>query len=485
MTINNAVIVDGQPDDHRALLFGMVAGAAALVLVTTALFFTGRTVLAVAPLAAVAGLLVVAHPRLALYQYLFVLFIQWELVESLPLYATDVSAALVIAAALLDVLLGARLPSRLPRLTLNFALLLAAVFVAAMLGSNPTVSLRPLFRLTFLFLTFLSVYRLSGRVEVGRLVRMFFWMCVLHAVIVLAAFVGSGGTLRSWGLSPMTFDGLAMMTLPIGLGLYLWDRSRVAGWYLLGSAIVLGALISTQSRFSILLALALSSLVVVVSASRYRSVKAKRVHDTTTTTPSIPRVGRRIWMIGAMVLGFLAVVFAAKPILLESVIERFAVLWRAPTSETVYLRLTLWTFAIKAFLSDPLTGIGPGCFRFVQEILPVLRLTRVSPWIQGLTAHNLFLHYLAETGLIGGAALAALFINQYRLARRPWKSPANRQDLGCSLALYAIGTLFLLTTFLEAGWFWSQTAYAFVFFAALIVRQFHRHQSALVSDGPR
>jgi O-antigen ligase len=487
MAMNSTVIVEGQPDDHRALLIGMAACAAVLLLLTTALFFTGRTMLAIAPLIAVAGLLVVSHPRLALYQYLFVLFIQWELVESLPLYATDVSAVLLIAAALLDILLSARLPSRLPRLTLNFAALLLAVFVAAALGSDPATSLRSLLRLSFLLLTFLSVYRLVGKIEVDRLVRLFFWLCVLHAVIVLAGFVALGGTQRSWGFSPTVFDGLAMMTLPVGMCLYLWDRSGKVGLYLIGSVLVMGALISTQSRFSTFLGLALTALVMVLSWRRYRRILKGKVvvpADSMATTP-VPQVNRRLLVVAAATLGVSISLLAAKPFILESVFDRFSTLISSPAGETVYLRLTLWSFAVKAFLANPLTGIGPGCFRYVQEIIPTLRLTEVGPWVRGLTAHNLFLHYLAETGLIGATALAALFINQYRYGRRIWKSTDERTNNACSLALYIISTLFLVTTFLEAGWFWGQTAYAFVFFVALIVRHFHRHQSALLSDGPR
>jgi O-antigen ligase len=477
MTNNGAIIAEPRPFDLRSLHIGLTALALAVMIPTAVLLLVGKTMLAATVPAAVVALVVITHPRVALYQYLFVLFIQWELVDSIPLYATDVSAALVILAALVDLLVGDRLPARLPRLSLNFLLLLFAVFVAAMLGSDPGTSLRPMLRLVFIFLTFLAVFRLAGRVRVRQPVSLFFWVCVLHAVIVLVGFVASGGSIRSFGFSPMTFDGLAMMTLPVGLSLFLWERSQRGGWYLLGSAIVLGALISTQSRFSILFGLSLSMMVLILSIIRYRRIVSRQPHDRAEETPAVPPVGRRVLLVAASLPGLALVALVTAPTLFASVIERFLAVWTAPTGETVALRLTLWSFAVKAFLADPITGIGPGCFRYVQEIFPTLRLAVVSPWIRGLTAHNLFLHYLAETGLIGAAALAALFVNLYLLARRLWKTAGERFDHGCSLALYSLGTLFLLTTFLEAGWFWGQTAYAFAFFAALITRQFHRTQA--------
>jgi O-antigen ligase len=442
---------------------------------TIVLIHTGNTLVAMAPLAAAACVLIISHPRLAVYQYVFVLFIQWELVSSIPLYITDVSAALVILAAILDILVGSRLPSRLPRLTLNFAVLIAAVFIAGMLGNNPMISLHPLARLTFLMLTFLSIYRLVGGVRVDTLIKLFFWVCVLHALVVMGGFVASGGSERSWGFSPATFNALSMLTLPVGTSLYLWHKRGGAGWYLLGTAIVLGGLISTQSRFSIIFALAMSTLTLIISWRYHRHLKAKKHQDQFNSV--YPNVSLRCRWLVLGTIGLTVVVVGLIPELQLGVVDRFSALIKSPTGSTVFLRLTLWSFALKAFLSSPLTGIGPGCFRSIHHILPTLNLSQVGPWIRGLSAHNLFLHYLAEAGLIGGISLAALMVNQFRLSRRIWKLQTRHEDIACAIALYATGTLFVITTFLETGWLWGQSGFAFTFFVALIAREHNRHAS--------
>ncbi|MDH3937520.1 MAG: O-antigen ligase family protein [candidate division Zixibacteria bacterium] len=459
---------------------GMVAVTIVLLLPSIALLLAGKTLLALAPIAAATCVIIVSHPRLAVYQYVFAIFIQWVLVDSIPLLLTDVAAALVILAATLDLLVDHRLPLRFPRLTLNFAVLIAAVFVAGMVGSNPTISLRVLARLTFLMLSFLSIYRLAGKSRIDTLVRVFFWVCVGHALIVLGGFIATGGGERSWGFSPMTFNALAMMTLPVATSLYLWHRKSGAVWYLLGTAVVLGGLISTQSRFSIIFALIMSLLVVILSWRYHRRLRAENRQSGFAMEQVRVSLRCRWLVIGAA--GLTLAVIGLNPGMLQGVVDRFTVVLESPTGSTVFLRLTLWSFALKAFLSDPLTGIGPGCFRSIHHILPTLSLSEVGPWVRGLSAHNLFLHYLAEAGLIGGISLAALMINQFRLSRRIWSSQVELQNRACTLALYATGTLFVVTTFLETGWLWGQGGYAFAFFVAMIARQHSRKVNAEAGD---
>jgi len=465
-----------QQREMRSLLIGLAVLALCIVAPSAVLLLAGKKAAALVPLAAAATLLVITHPKIALYQYLFVIFIQWEIVPSVPIFATDLSAALVILAGLLDLLMGDRLPARLPRLTVNFLWLLAAVLVAAMFGASPATSLRPIARLAFILLTFLAVFRLAGGLKTEQLLRIFFWVGVLHSLIVLAGFVASGGSARSFGFSPMLFGSLAMTALPVGISLFLWEPRRWSVLYLIGSLILLGAMISTQSRFPTIFGLGLSVLVVILSAHRRRRIRWAVEHGTAESFLLPPAMGRRIWMAVATPPILVLIAFTFVPSLFTGVIDRFQSIWYSPTGQTVALRIALWGFAIKAFLADPVTGIGPGCFRNIQEIMPTLRLVPVSPWVRGLSAHNLFLHYLAETGLIGSAALAALFVNLYRMARRLWKAADKRGNQSGPLALYALGAMFLLTTFLETGWLWSQTAHTFAFLAALIVREYHRTQ---------
>jgi O-antigen ligase len=154
---------------------------------------------------------------------------------------------------------------------------------------------------------------------------------------------------------------------------------------------------------------------------------------------------------------------------------RFNYLIDGRLGETVYLRATLWKAALTAFLDHPILGIGAGSFRSIKEMYPGLQLDPVYFWVRGFSAHNLFLHYLAETGIIGGALLISLFWKVFAYPKRVWKHVAEGKlvhgDSGLgALALYVIGAMLLITTCIDAGWLWGQTSYVFVFFAALVSR---------------
>lgn len=79
-------------------------------------------------------------------------------------------------------------------------------------------------------------------------------------------------------------------------------------------------------------------------------------------------------------------------------------------------RFTLWSVAYRMFLDHPWTGAGPGNYA-----------TLFSGYFDGLldnqrlwsSAHNLYLHQLAERGLLGAAALAAVL---WTMSARAWRA---------------------------------------------------------------
>ena len=168
------------------------------------------------------ALFIVTNPRLALYQFVFVLFLNYAVVESVPLSLAEVSAIFVILAAVLDVLLHMDRQQLLPRLTFNYLFILGALMIAGLLGYDPSRAVRPIVRLSFLLITFLSVYRLSRHAEISQLVKLFFGLCVGHSVYVLGQFVAGGGATRVFGFAWLVFDELSMLALPIGVALFCW-----------------------------------------------------------------------------------------------------------------------------------------------------------------------------------------------------------------------------------------------------------------------
>jgi O-antigen ligase len=132
----------------------------------------------------------------------------------------------------------------------------------------------------------------------------------------------------------------------------------------------------------------------------------------------------------------------------------------------------LWNRAWTQFIENPLTGIGPGLFVQIQDVVPTIRLEVYHLFVRGLSAHNLLLHYLAETGIFGGIAVIALMFNQVRLAFKAWSGAVGRQNLETAAIILGIALTFLITTMSEASWLWGQASFSFAFFIALVSRNF-------------
>ncbi|MEE8576047.1 MAG: O-antigen ligase family protein, partial [candidate division Zixibacteria bacterium] len=316
-------------------------------------------------------------------------------------------------------------------------------------------------RVFLLTITLLSAYRLMKYVSLSTVVRAFFWMCVLHSLFVIGPFIASGGQLRSFGYVGLLFDELSMLALPIGLAHSFFSRKDRTWPYLLGSFIVLAALGATQSRAPIIFALVASLLVLFFA---WRSSSPGSLWG------RFGLVRRQVsrWLLVAVVS--LVILVVLNPEFIGALYARFERLLTTNPTGTFLLRLQLWKVALTSFADNPFLGAGPGMYRYLGEIYVSQNLTLVNLYVRGLTAHNLLLHYLAETGLIGGLALLSLFGCQFSLAVGNWRRRLLDHDLATRLSLLAISFLLLISTLVEAAWMWANTGYMAVFFMAAISR---------------
>jgi O-antigen ligase len=104
-------------------------------------------------------------------------------------------------------------------------------------------------------------------------------------------------------------------------------------------------------------------------------------------------------------------------------------------------RFGVWRDALRLFRSRPITGTGLGTY---DEVTYRLEGTTAEPFFrqQGWHAHNVYLHLLAETGVIGvlawcyfWCAILARFLGAWRRADAPYR-------------LYAAGALWAIVAFL-------------------------------------
>jgi len=258
-----------------------------------------------------------------------------------------------------------------------------------------------------------------------------------------------------------------MISLVVGTSYFLWSSSRFQMLYGLTSIIILGALIATQSRAPIMFALIVCFVGIMMSY--FKQKKLLELHGLTTFKNQHKwSIGLRVGIMSVSFSLVILTIIGLNPEILSTVLERFELLLTTNPSGTFYTRLELWHTAIISFLSNPITGIGPGTFKITGDIFPTLHLRYGYHMVRNLSAHNLFLHYLAETGLIGATALIMLIVNQYRLCYKVWKSETSIKAIPYKLSLLLVSLVFLISTFIEGGWLWGQQGFIFVLFIAMI-----------------
>lgn len=442
--------------DRKILTLYLLAAGLFYVAVVGYLVGEGKRIPSMIALGAPALLYLITQPRLALYSFIFLVTIKNDVMPSIPITAADIGALLLIASAGFDFLLNSSAEVKFPPLTVNYLSLLGILVVAGIFGYSFSLSLHPIARILLLFLTFLALHHALSRVSLIKPVKFFFWLVAAHSVIAFGQFAANGGHIRSFGLIQDMLDDFTMITLPVGVALFLWERQKGMR-YLIGSMITLAGLVATQSRAPMLFAAL--AVIIVFWVSRRRA-----------TQPDHQFVRRRIRTFLFAAAGLAALALVLKPGLFGAFTDRFQRLITTTPGDTFRLRLVIWSRALSVFAAHPLLGLGPGTFRFYSDIFPSAHLDSVGYYIRSLSAHNLTLHYLAETGLTGTVALLALFVNVFRKGRSIWIRETRPDYFPLALALFIVATLFMYTTPLEAGWMWGETSYAAVFFFGLIAR---------------
>jgi len=421
-------------------------------------------------------LITVTQPRLAVYQFIFIMFSNIEIFAQPIVLLNDLSALILVVTALFDLLLKDSFPQSFPKLILNFIIIIAALFLSAVFGNNMALVVSPIIRIIFIILTFLSLYRLSGYFEIKHLIKVFFWFGLIHAFIAMMPYLTSREVIRVFGFSRHTLDDYMMISFPIGLTFYLWSEKEQGIKYLIASVFMLITLIATQSRLPIIFTIVLSGLVIYFSIKLSKQEKEKRTLPEEINALNISHnliLSRIKFILMFAVFGVVAMFFIV-PDIVGAAWHRFERLLNLSPVGTFRIRLILWQTALTAFWANPVLGIGPGYFKHIHNIYNFMHFNMLFMYVRNLSAHNMFLHYLAETGLVGTTVVVALFINQFRIGKTLWKNYRISGQYEVTVILFVISLLFLFSIFIEAGWLWGQVSYLFVFFITLIVHSVDR-----------
>jgi O-antigen ligase len=257
--------------------------------------------------------------------------------------------------------------------------LLAAIFASALASEwrEESLVLSALFGLT----TWLSVYATARAVQARP-----------DAMrLLVAAWIVGGVVAASWGIlrwSPSLPEGATTPAL----------LQTALGTSLAASAIVTMGLWTTVDRRLMRTLLAVG-LLVVVTALQLTWSRGAWIAAVVGTAVMIVLVPRRRASLVALVLATVALSTTAIGPGRALLIRRMETV---PSLAANLDRISIWTGAVRAFAAHPILGTGYGTFSRAWPRYRPAHDTRDVP-----TAHNLYLNFAVETGLVGLAGFLA------------------------------------------------------------------------------
>lgn len=433
-----------------SLRSGAVLALGLYVLPVIALVLIGRPMLALLLLPAPLAVYLCAAPRAAFYLFLITIgFYLPFMIGTFALWPFDLAMALLCFAIMIDFLLQQRTEIRRTAYDWPFFFLIAATWLSALFAFNHAKAVVPSVRILAIYMAFRAVFSMSAEIGVRRVVQFYLWQVFALSLINLVLFVLAGGRERVFGPAWLAFENFSMTAAPMALAFFIWSRTtRERLRYAIMATIIVLAVAASGSRGTILaIGLAVPILVLAArgKASREESVAAKR------------SAGRIVAIVA--VSAILIVVLGT--VLFGGFLERVGELGASVSKPqgTVALRLVLWKAALEGFLTSPIVGIGIGNYTSIDQVVPTIKAEPVWYYIRGMSAHNVVLHYLAETGLVGATALLTLAGAGFVQARRQFRVRRNREDSQVSAALYIMMVVFCLSIFFMRAWTWSQEGY--------------------------
>ena len=424
------------------------------IVVVTLLFFfavsalfliAGKIVMALGVAGIPIAFILATHPRLSIYTYIFTLFIHYYPIPGSTILLIDFVTLVFLASFVIDYLLNLRPNIRYPGVVAHGLALIGFMIISGIFAYNQSLSVKPILRVIFQIPIIIAFYNLIDKREIDRILKFGFTLFCLHSAANVFIFTARGGAYRVFGAPNVYYNEIGMLFAPVGIAFFLWARTwRESLFYGFGSILVIFGLLATQSRAPLITVVAVGILLVAIS---FR--KGRQILDT-----KVQRKAKWILLgtalITAVIIGFSDI--------FKDVGERFRTLAELD-SGTVWLRISLWKTALIAFWSDPLTGIGPGNYRNVDAIFPFLKFDAARLYVLGYSSHNIFFHYLAETGIFGALAMAAFYFKNYRTSRRLIGGDLLKKEPQVRMALFGASFAMFITIFYLNGWMWGQAAF--------------------------
>ncbi|MFH1699538.1 MAG: O-antigen ligase family protein [Candidatus Zixiibacteriota bacterium] len=356
----------------------------------------------------------------------------------------DVCALILIVAYLIDLSLKKRLP--VPNLLFKpYLIYLLIVVLSALLNGATALSIKFIMRQILLFMTFMAVCHYSRRLKIKYIFISYVMAAAANSLFSTIQFLSAGGGIRTFGLAGKGYGDHAMLGILICLVYYLWStdiRERV--FWAISGILITGALTATQTRASAITA-GIGIVIIILSSLRYSFKKVLAIS--------------RKNLIHALVLtaAVIPLILIYTP-LLDGILYRFGRIG-LQASGTILLRITLWTAALKAFLANPIWGIGPGNFAQIYLWLPEVKFDPIFYMVSGLSTHAIVMTALSETGILGFLSLAYFFFKAVRLSFRSFILAIDNHRSADTLVLFVIACVILISSIYAGSWFWGNNSY--------------------------
>jgi len=420
---------------------------------------------------AIPGLIILAiiffNPRFAYYLFFLsiAIFAPYK-IGLVSIHPFDICMGLLLISVAFDYILNVRYQLRPAFFDKQFLFLIFATFISAVFAYDISYSIVPLIRVLLIYLAFRLTFKFSIEIGVRKLIIFYIILVTILSCYNSYLYLISYGEDRVFGITWLTYETYAMTALPMATAFFIWGKNKKERLLYLFSIIIIGfGIIATQSRAPLL------TVMIALPVLFYFSFKnfavRKGIHNNF-------KLKNFIYVF----LIFSIAVFSFHDTIFSGVLERYEsfIISITDPEGSIALRLILWSAAWQAFLLDPITGIGIGNFKVITEIIPQIQMATLWERVANMSAHNVFLQYLAETGIIGASALLILAVKGLKNVLPMIRTQQSNKNLQVSSAIFIAIFIFFITIFYTRDWTWGQGGYLLAFFFGLTAAQKHNQE---------
>jgi len=331
---------------------------------------------------------------------------------------------------------------------------LTAIFISLLDASNFQKGLLNYFKHFELFLLFFILADLFSSWSLARLRRLveYFIYIASAATLIALVFIFFGENVRAFGITGTPLPDLTVSALIASITFLIMskNRRRTQKFLALASILFLG-LVMTQTRGA-WLSFSISFLFL-----SYLLLKK--------SIPGTKRKLFKIFFLGLLLIGLLFIVFQSAFIGISHRVSQVQYL----DVGTIQFRFILWHAAITAFLANPLNGIGLGHFSLLSDQFSDIGKSAIfKENIEGLSAHNVLISYLSETGLIGISALIFFYYSIMKLSTKTYNRIKSNVNLDIVIIIRTILFFVIVSSAYAGSWFWGLNGTQFMIFLAML-----------------